>query len=201
MTWFDELNTSLGRVMPCEPVNLDGRWIPVTRRAYQSRSQLGSGSAPFVDVIDYRWKGTMSCSTPIAGVAFMHAGGTVRWSKSQPAMLTMPIDLSLSGYADYMPDRATFGATLGGATLSAPFEHRGELAEAADVRRSALVTARVERIAHVAGATFFVLLLDGRFLQVGRHRLWRVKEDIASSLPPDVRELLTRKRNGVFAAH
>jgi hypothetical protein len=46
-----------------------------------------------------------------------------------------------------------------------------------------------------------VLLLQGRFLKTGRHRLWRMREELASSLPPRIRELLTRRRSGSIPAN
>jgi hypothetical protein len=33
---------------------------------------------------------------------------------------------------------------------------------------------------------------------MGRNHLWRLRDDVASSLPTDIRELLTRRRSGDF---
>jgi hypothetical protein len=191
-----ELDASLAAAMPHDAVDFSGEWVPAVRRAYRSNTQLGSGTGPFIEVIDYKWKGAVAGSAPIAGIAFMQVGDSIRWSKSQPAMPTMAVDVSLHAYTDHLPDRATFGAALAGAVSSAPFEYRGDLVKACEVRSSRVMTGRVEPIAHVPGATFSVLLFDGKFLKVGRHRLWRVRDDIASRLPPPFRELLTRKRSG-----
>jgi hypothetical protein len=184
--------------MPSEAVDFSGEWVPSVRRAYRSSTQLGSGAGPFVEVIDYKWNGALAGAPPIAGVAFMQAGDTIWWAKSQPATLTMPVQVSLHAYADHLPGRATLGAALGAAVLTSPFDHRGDLIRACEVRSSHVMTARVERVAHVPGATFFVLLFDGKCLKVGRHRLWRVRDDIASRLPLPFQELLTRKRSGIL---
>jgi hypothetical protein len=59
-----------------------------------------------------------------------------------------------------------------------------------------LTTAHVEPLAQTAEAAFVVLLLPAQSLKIGRHRLWRIREELASSLPLRVRDILTRRRSG-----
>jgi len=196
---FDELEASLGKVMPKEPVEFVGNWLPSSRRTYETAGQSGTGSRPFVDVVDFKWHGTLTCSVPIAGLAFLVTVDEVFWAKSLPAMPTLSVDISLHAYADHLPERATFVAGLGGTILpGVPIACGADLVAACTLGRSNLTTARAERLAQVDVAAFVVLLVQGRFLQVGRHRLWRVREETASTLPPRVREILTRRRSGTI---
>ena len=198
---FHEIDASLAALIPPERVELRGEWLPVSRRSYQSPEQLGTGSGPFVDVVDLKWRGVLSAATPIAGIALLVTGDTIHWSKSQPASVTMPLDMSLSAYADYSPARATFTASLGGAFVpGVPVECGSDLGSVCQVLASHLTVGRVQPLARAGSATFAVLLLPGPSLQVGRHRLWRVRDTIASSVPPAIREILTRRRSGTVAA-
>ena len=71
-----------------------------------------------------------------------------------------------------------------------PVDCGRDLTAFCELGRPNLTTARVERLAQVDVAAFVVFLMQGRFLKLGRHRLWRVREEIASGLPPRVREIL-----------
>lgn len=196
---FDELDASLSVLMSKEPVEFAGNWLPSSRRTYQSARQSGTGSGPFVDVVDFKWHGTLTCSVPIAGIAFLATTDEVFWAKSVPATESLSVDVSLHAYADYLPERATFVAGIGNRFLPGiPVDCGRDLIAACELGRPDLTTARVERLAQVDVAAFVVLLMQGRFLKVGRHRLWHVREDIASSLPPRVREILTRRRSGTI---
>ena len=197
---FDELDASLDGLVPSAPVEFNGEWLPVARRTYETGRQAGTGCGPFVDVVDLRWRGTLTCSTPIAGVAFLMTATELFWVKSAPAALSQSVDVSLHAYADYSERQATFAAGLGGAILpGVPVSHRGDLASSCTVGASRLTTARVELLAQADHVAFVVLLIQGRFIEVGRHRLWRLREEVASSLPPHLRALLTRRRSGRWA--
>lgn len=198
---FDELDASLAALGPRIPVELTGEWLPFARRTYQRPSQKGSGDGPFVDVVDLRWRGTLACSAPIAGIAFLVTEGELFWSKSAPAEISMPVDVSLHAYADYSPELASVTASIGHAGLpGTTVPCRKDVAAACTVRQDPLTTFRVEPMAHAGETAFAVLLIEGQYLQVGRHRLWRVRDKLASSLPPHVREILTRGRSGSVPA-
>ncbi len=194
---FEELEASLAAVVPPVPVEFSGNWVPATRRTYAVASQSGTGVGPFVNVVDFRWRGTLICAVPVACVAFLVTAAELFWSKSTPAALRLDVDVSLHAHADYSPNLATFTASIGGAGLPGI-----AVAAAADptagctVRQLHLTTARVELLAQTNEAAFAVLLLQGQFLKVGRHRLWRVRDKLASSFRPRVRDMLTRGRSG-----
>jgi len=196
---FDELDASLEGTVQREPVAFAGQWLPSARRTYENARQSGTGLGPFVDVVDLRWRGTLAFSLPIGGIAFLATTDRVFWVKSLPAMPTLALDVSLHAYADHLPERATFVAGMGGAALPGiRIECGRDLIGGCALRGSNLTTAKVEPIAEVSAATFAVLLIQGRFLEVGRRRLWRVREGLASAFPPRVREILTRRRCGTI---
>jgi hypothetical protein len=63
-----------------------------------------------------------------------------------------------------------------------------------------VTTGRVSRLARAESAAFYVLLVPGGVLEMGRKRLWRVRDEVASLLPANLRELLTRRRTGSVLA-
>ena len=191
---FEELDASLAEVIPLEPVEFVGSWLPSARRTYATVRQSGTGSGPFVDVVDLRWRGTLTCPVPIAGIAFLVTAAELFWVKSTPAAVSLPVDISLHAYAEYSAEQATFTAGLGGAVLpGVPVACGADLARCCTFGPSRFATARLKQLAQADTAAFVVLLIQGRFLKVGRHRL-RLRDELASSLPQRVREILTRRR-------
>jgi hypothetical protein len=196
--FFDELDASLAGLIPEEPVEFTGEWMRTERRTYQRAGQAGTGSGPFVDVVDQRWRGTLTGTVPIAGIAFLETNAELFWVKSSPAAAALPVDVSLHAYADYSPAQATFTAGLGGAGLpGVPVACGSDLAGSCTLGPHQCTTSRVVQLAQVdPTAAFAVLLIQGRFLKTGRGRLWRLREELSSSLPQRVREVLTRGRTG-----
>jgi hypothetical protein len=183
--------------MPQEPVDFAGSWLPSRRRTYETARQSGTGSGPFVDVVDLRWCGILTCPAPIAGIGFLVTAAGLFWVKSSPAAVSLPVDISLHGYAGFSAGQATFTAGLGGAVLpGVPVAYEADLAGCCTLGPPRFTTARLEQLAEADTAAFVVLLIQGRFLKVGRHRLWRIRDELASSLPQRVREILTRRRTG-----
>src|SRR5918996_491787 len=95
---FDELDASLAALVPNEPVEFVGDWVPTTRRTYETAGQSGTGSGPFVDVIDLRWRGTLACAEPIAGVAFLVTAAELFWSKSRSVASSLEVQVSLHAH-------------------------------------------------------------------------------------------------------
>jgi hypothetical protein len=196
---FDEIDASLAAFMPRDPVHVVGRWMSATSRTYQAEEHSGTGTGPFRDVIDTRWEGTLSCPTPMAGIAFMAIGTELLWAKSTPAAPTLPVIVSFHAYAEYSAERATFAAGMGGARLpGVSVACHADVVEDCTLGQTRLSTGCVEELAHVDNVGFFALLMPQQLLKVGRHRLWRVREKFASSLPPQIREILTRRRAGTI---
>ena len=180
-----------------EAVDFSGGWSKSSRRAYQSRAQLGSGSGPFLEIVDLTWRGAATCAEPIGGLAFLLTTGNLYWAKTPEISPTLSVQVSIHAYAESRIDRATFTASLGAAYLpGVPVPTGSDLAAACTIANRAITTGRIVCLAAADPAAFFVLLLSHRMLKMGRKRLWRVRDEVASSLPADVRELLTRRRSG-----
>jgi hypothetical protein len=191
-----ELESSLVDIVPSETVSLVGDWKSSRRRTYENEAQIGSGSGPFVEIVDTRWTGALACSVPIACIAFMLTPDSLSWAKSSPASLNLPVDVSISAYAGYTPDRATFAATVGGAHLpSVSTRFGGDASRDVMIETTGHTTGQLARLAHLEHAEVVVYLIPGRLLKVGRKRLWHIRSDLATALPSVTRELLTHGRN------
>lgn len=194
---LERLDAALHDRVPSEPVALSGEWSSRSRRRYAAERQLGTGCGPFVDVMDRRWQGALSCPGSTAVMAFLLTADTLYYVKAPEMSLALPVDLSLHAYADDMPDRATFTARLAGAFLpGVPVSIRSDVPEPCTVPVEVVRTGRVSCVARAGSASVFVLLLPRIAVEVGRKRLWRLRQEVASSLPSEICELLTRRRAG-----
>ena len=194
---LDQLDTVLRDRVPREAVDFAGKWSKSLRRTYKSEDQLGTGSGPFAGVVDLRWRGTLTAAGPIGGIAFLLTAGSLYWVKAPEISLTLSVDVSLHAYAEYTTERATFTAGMGGAHLPGiPVPIRSDLTESCTVEAGAVTTGRVSCLAQANTAAFFVLLFPRGLLTMGRKRLWRVRDEIASSLSVGMRDLLTHRRTG-----
>jgi hypothetical protein len=197
--FLDQLDLSLSGVIPAEPVELRGEWSQASRRTYRSGAQIGTGSGPFVDVVDLRWRGALTCDTAISGIAFLVMADTLYWVKASEASPSLPVGVSLHAYSGYTDQAATFAASLADSRLpGVPVPVAADLVEACAVEAGNLTTGRVTRIARTSSASFFVLLMPRSCLMFGRKRLWRLREELAATLPDAARQLLTHRRTGVL---
>jgi hypothetical protein len=196
-----QLDIALRDHIPGEPIDFAGKWTKLSRRTYKSEAQLGTGAGPFVEVVDLQWRGTLTTTDPIGGIAFLLTAGNLYWAKAPKVSPALPVHVSLHAYAEYAPERATFTASMAGAYLPGiPVPVQSDLAHACSVEDGIVTTGRVSRLARAESAAFYVLLVPGGILEMGRKRLWRVRDEVASLLPPNLRELLTRRRTGSVLA-
>ena len=197
--FFRLLDSSLCGLIPGELVELLGEWSTKTRKTYQSEKQSGSGVGPFVEVEDRRWCGTLSCKVPVSGIMFLLTASKVYWVKAPTVALTLSVDVSLHGYAGYAEDRVTFTAGMGGAGLPGiPVAAPARLDNVCMGGMMTFTTGHVVRFAEIDSVAFVAIVLPGSVLKMGRNHLWRLRHDVASSLVPGIRELLTRRRTGEF---
>jgi hypothetical protein len=77
-----------------------------------------------------------------------------------------------------------------------PVDAADDLARTCTLESGAVVTGRVLCLARAASAAFYVLLIPRETLKMGRKRLWHVRDNVASGMPEDLRQLLTRRRAG-----
>jgi hypothetical protein len=194
---LEQLAVALRGHVPELPVSFEGQWLESSRRTYQRKAQIGSGTGPYEDVVDLRWQGALTAREPVGGMAFLLTGEELHWVKTPAISPVLPVDISLSAYADYRTGQATFTAHLDGAYLPGlPVPIGPNLPDACAIERTAVETGRVTRLARASDKAFFVLLLPGGTLKMGRKRLWHLRDDVAGALAPDVRELLTHRRSG-----
>ena len=196
-SFLQRLDSSLLGLVPPQPVELRGEWSETLRRTYKTEAQLGTGAGPFVDVVDRRWNGALSCSIEISGIAFLLTADRLYWAKAPAVSLTLPVSVLLHAYARYKNEVATFTASMGGAGLpGVPVSNGENPKDVCNLGANSLTTGRVTSLAQASGGTFFVLLFQRSLLKVGRNRLWHLREEITTLLPPDIGKLLTRRRDG-----
>ena len=193
---IDELDAAVARVVPHEPVALTGQWASSARRTYE-RARSKPGAGPFVDVLDTIWTGSLVGASPIAALVFLASPTGVHWVKSAPATIGQSVRLSLHAHADHSPTLATLGASVGHAVLPAvPVACQGSLADSCVIGAGPIVTGRVSVLASADRADILVLLIPAGLTKVGRKRIWRLRDEYASALPPRTRAVLTRRRTG-----
>lgn len=195
--WCAVLQHWLPTVVPPERVVLVGSWTRPMRRRYQSRSQLGSGSGPYVDITDALWRGTIECRVPVAGVAFLQTGDEVYWVKSAPAALAQPIEVRISGYVDYAPTYAMLSCALGGSGFPGiKLCAHDDLRECCRMGLGETTTGVPYQVCETDAGKFFIVLVQQALARTGRCRLWRLRHRAASVLPVPIRKLFTQRRNG-----
>lgn len=197
--FFSLLDSSLAAMIPSDTVELSGDWSTNTRKTYESKNQDGSGIGPFIEIEDRRWRGTLSCPSTVTGILFLVTANKVHWAKAPTIAPTLPVNVGLHAYAGYAATRATFSAAMGGASLpGVPVAAPAKLDEICPPGPRSFSAGRVIPLACTEGAAFVVLVLPGIAVKMGRNHLWRLRDELASSLPMDIRELLTRRRSGEF---
>jgi hypothetical protein len=197
--FFRSIDSSLGELIQGEPVEVVGAWSTKTRKTYQSEKQIGRGIGPFLEVEDRHWHGTLNCRAAASGILFLLTTTKVFWVKAPTVALTMPVAVSLHAYAEYTASQAMFTAGMGGAALpSMPVATPARLDEVCGRGPMTLMAGRVVTLAQTNSAAFAAIVLPGIVLKMGRNHLWKLRDDFASSLAPDIRELLTRRRSGAF---
>lgn len=194
---LDRIDAALTGLLPEVTVGLRGEWSARSRRTYPTAAQEDPGSGPFDDVIDHVWHGRVESADAVTGMAFLRTGTDVCWVKAADASPTLAVNLSLHAWAEHLADRMTFAAGLGNAVLpgmsvrASPALPRGCL-----VAPGAIPVGRLARIARTDEVDFLVALFPGQAVKFGRKRLWRLRDELASQLPEDVRELMSRGRTG-----
>lgn len=196
--FIEQLFSPLAAVVPAVPAQIRGEWSMSRRRVYENESQLGSGSGPFVEVVDARWRGVVEASVPLAGLALRCTADGTDWAKSRPAVSNPALEFSLT--REYgSSGRATFGMSFAAAFLPAgPVDCGEELTLACSLGSGSAETGRLYLAAEAEGTAFAVVFLQRSVLKVGRNRLWHLREPLATSLPDALRELLLHRRSGTI---
>lgn len=195
-----QLDDSLRGTVATVPVEIIGEWATTTRKIYASKDQFGSGKGPFVEVIDTRWKATLTCSMDVGVMAILITDSDFnQWVKAPTIAPMLPIELSFHAYAEYSQQRATFASRIAGASLSGLTITAGaDLTKVCRLGASRFLTGCVHVLAQVDNAALALVVLPRNSLKMGRNRLWRLRPDITDSLPTTIQEIFTRRRLGNF---
>lgn len=200
MTTMEEISSALAGVIPEQSFLVRGAWAIATRSLDADEVAASDTERRERDlVLDARWSATIECDVPLAGVAFLCRRDGAYWGKSAPAKSSPAVHVSLHASALDTNGRASFGVGMEGIGLPAvPFPRRADLLAGCALGPATGVTGRSTVVAEVESATFSVLLLPASALEVGRNRLWSLRQELAKRLPADVRALLTHGRTGVI---
>jgi hypothetical protein len=196
-SFLRRLDSSLSGLIAHEPIEVLADWSTKRRKTYQSETQHGSGVGPFVEVEDRRWQGALHCPSDSSAILFLLTASKLHWAKAPMIAPTLPVEVSFHAYTECAGDRSTFSARMAGAVLpGVPVATPASLADVCARGPIPFRTGCVFVLAQTEGAAFAAVVLPDTALKMGRNHLWRLRDDVASSLGPDIRELLTRRRSG-----
>jgi hypothetical protein len=181
---IERIARSLAAIVAPEPIEIRGEW---------SRSTRGANA----EIVDAVWRADLQGAAPVVGLGFLHSRASLYWIKSAPASANDALRVSLTAYADRRVPGATFASGFTKASLpGVPVRGGPDLENACAIGTARAAAGRPHRVAEIDGTVFAVILLPGAVVKTGRNRLWRLRDELAASLPEDVRTLLTRGRSG-----
>lgn len=164
------------------------------------------------------WHGSATAEEPMVAVVFLtFAGREVAWCKSEPSGVwlakhesgweraglgsTVPVRLALFWYDNVGKDvQVNFSAGGGGrrGRILIPWAgYRPSIERGPYETGRACLFARIDSDPPV---DCHVLFLASQQIRVGRAGRWRVRENVAKSLEPPLRTILTRAITGTFEA-
>jgi len=186
-------------VLRGEEVRIAGAWSPKPQLRYASAAQLGTGEGPYLQTVDWRWDGTVECAASLVGIAILMVEERAYWVKSQPPVAQAAVSVMAAGWAA-QADSVSFGGAFHGAyPPSVPVQISDEPPASFVLGSEETSTGLLHVVAGAGGATFGLVLLPGAAVKVGRNRLWHLRNEVASRLPPELNGLLTRGRSGELA--
>lgn len=187
--FLERLDAALVGAVPSMSIAVHGEWASRTRRSSQG------------EVVDHIWDARLTSVSEFTGMAFVRTESGVHWAKSARVSRQFSAGVSLHAYAHSGVEEAqkTFGARLDDVCLpGVPVVPKfGDPSECL-VDTAVVPAGRVVCLARCGGNAFFVVLFAADTVKFGRNRLWRVRDSIASQLPADIGEVLTRRRAGVL---
>jgi hypothetical protein len=185
--FLERLDAALVDAVPSMSIAVHGEWAVRTRPSNRG------------EIVDHVWEGRLTAASAFTGMAFRQIGSGMYWVKTSLASRELGASVSFHRYADDSSAEQMFAAGIEGANLpSAPvatnFRHPSECL----VDTTTFCAGRVVCLARCSGDASFVVLFAIESVTFGRNRLWRVRDSISSQFPPDIAELLTRRRAGVL---
>lgn len=148
------------------------------------------------------WHGQANAIEPLVAISFILRGALVSWCKSERANPAgQPVHLRLGHYDSGMRDvQVSFSIGDGqvrSRTLVESPNYRPTIQNEMTIHTASFVPfTNVEGSYDVHVSTLF---LAGSDVQVGRNGLWYLRPNLAESVPPKFRKILTRGRTGKMA--
>lgn len=186
---------ALADLIPVAPLNLTGTWSSKPQRRYASPASK-PGVGPYMDTMDWRWDGFVKGETLLAGLYLRIRGASMRWAKSERPVESPAVAIFASAWNENQRSVSVAASFHGAGGNSWPMILDAEPPDAIAIHSSGLEMGRPHLLAELGDETVALLVLPGSMVRMGRNGLWRVRDDIASRLPPDLRLLFTRSRNG-----
>jgi len=161
-------------------VNLDGEWSALPKRD---------------------WRGTAIADESLVAVAFLSVNGRIEWAKSDRNQLDgFGVRLGLYHYDSTGRDvQIAFSLAQGGRRCRSNVSSPDYVPEIFTARQ--LQTGVIHSFAAIDGNPtihVFALFLARSNVRSQRNGLWRVRDDLANSLPDRFRDMMTYGRTGTL---
>lgn len=184
--FLERLDAALADAVPSMSIAVHGEWSLSKRRSNQ------------VEIVDRVWQARLTAASAFTGMALLFTESGVYWAKAARSSPEVSARVSFHAYAE-ADGHATFAVGLADIRLAGvPVVTNLEMPSECLADTAVVPAGRVACLARCDGKAFFVILFASDSVQFGRNRLWRVRDSVASRLPPDVGQLLTRRRAGVL---
>jgi hypothetical protein len=148
------------------------------------------------------WRGVAVASEPLLAIAFLQCGGVAEWCKSERRSAEkLDVRLALFPYdAAHLDVQVNFSVGHDGGrrrSILLSHEYMPEIPERREMR-----TGIIERFTEVASSPrvgLSLLLIARRDVRSARNGLWRVRSELADSIPEPFRRIVTYGRRGRIA--
>ncbi len=185
--FLERLDAALVDAVPSMSIAVHGEWSLSKRRLNQ------------VEVVDHVWEARLTAASAFTGMAMLCTESGVYWAKAALSSQEISARVSFHAYTEQEDGHATFAVGLGDVRLpGVPVVTNLKIPSECLADKAVVPAGRVACIARCDGKAFFVVLFASDSVKFGRNRLWQVRDSIASQLPPDVGQVLTRRRAGVL---
>lgn len=189
----------LSEVLAAEEIRMSGAWSDKAQRRYASPDQLGTGTGPYIETVDWRWDGAFEGGSPLVGVAMLVRDGYFHWTKSLPPVARPAVTFSTHGWAARSCSVSVTGSFHGAYLPAVPVEATDEPPVSCLIGKPMASTGTPHLVGRLERVGFAVVLLPASAVKVGRNRLWHLRDGIASRLSRELRTLMTRARSGKVA--
>lgn len=186
-------------VIAAEEVRMSGAWSEKPQRRSASPDQLGTGTGPYTETVDWRWDGAFESAAPLVGIALLVLDECFYWVKSHPPVARPAVSFSTHGWGARPCSVFVTGSLHGTYLPAVPVEASGHPPASCFIGQPVTSTGTPHLVGRLERVAFAVVLLPASAVKVGRNRLWHLREAVASRLPPNLQRLVTKGRSGKVA--